>query len=102
MGVINVKKMGLAVGLTAALLHLGCVTVVIFTSRETTITFFNSVLHGLDVTSILRTEMSSQEMIYGFIQIFIIGWLIGASIASIYNFHFIKFDNKTEPMKMNV
>ena len=92
MGVINVKKMGLAVGLTAALLHLGCVSVLLFTSRETTIAFFNSLLHGLDVTAILRTEMSAQEMTYGFAQIFVLGWLTGATIASIYNFHFIKQD----------
>ena len=99
MGVINVKKMGLAVGLTAAFLHLGCVIVFLFTSRETAIAFFNSLLHGLDVASILRTDMSAKEMTYGFVQIFVLGWLTGASIASIYNFHFVKFDNKARPMK---
>ena len=91
---INVRKMGLAVGLTAALLHLGCVSVSLFTSRETTIAFFNSLLHGLGVTSILRIDMSPQEMLYGFVQIFILGWLTGAAIASIYNFNFVKYDNK--------
>lgn len=101
MGVINVKKMGLAVGLTAAFLHLGCVAVILFTSRDATITFFNSLLHGIDVTSILRTDMSAQEMVYGFIQIFILGWLAGAAVASIYNFHFIRFDNKARPMTMD-
>jgi len=100
MGVINVKKMGLAFGLTFALLHLGCVIVVLTTPREVTVAFFNSLLHGLDVTTILRTEMSAREMAYGFFQIFIVGWLIGATIASIYNFHFIKFDNKAKSMKM--
>ncbi len=100
MDVINVRKFGLAVGLTFALLHAGCVSVLLFTSRETTIAFFNSLLHGIDVTTILRTEMSALEMTYGFFQIFILGWLIGASIASIYNFHFMKFDSKTREMKM--
>lgn len=100
MDAINVKRMGLAVGLTFALLHAGCVSVLLFTSRETTVVFFNSLLHGIDVTSILRTEMSALEMTYGFFQIFILGWLIGASIASIYNFHFMRFDHKTQPMKM--
>ena len=94
MGVINVKKMGLAVGLTFALLHLGCVSVMLFTSHETTIAFFNSLLHGLDVASILRTDISMKEMIYGFVQIFVLGWLTGASIASIYNFQLTKFVNK--------
>ena len=100
MGAINVKRLGLAVGLTFALLHLGCVIVILAVSRETAVTFFNSLLHGLDVTSILRTQMSAREMLYGFIQIFIIGWLTGATIASIYNFHFIRFDNKIKPMSM--
>lgn len=100
MGVINVKKFGLAVGLTFALLHAGCVSVLLFTSRETSIAFFNSLLHGLDVTGILRTEMSAGEMTYGFFQIFVLGWLIGASIASIYNFHFMRFDNKTRTLSM--
>ncbi|MGE0269408.1 MAG: DUF5676 family membrane protein [Candidatus Omnitrophota bacterium] len=101
MDVINVKKMGLAVGLTASFLHLGCVVVILFTSRDTTITFFNSLLHGLDVTSVLRTDMSVKEMVYGFIQIFVLGWLTGASVASIYNFHFIRFDNRPRPMTMD-
>ena len=74
--------------------------VILFTPRETAIAFFNSLLHGLDVTSILRTDMSAQEMTYGFAQIFVLGWLTGAGIASIYNFHFIKFDNKARPMNM--
>ena len=100
MAVINVKKFGLAVGLTFAFLHVLCVSVVLFTSRETTIAFFNSLLHGLDVTAVLRTDMSALEMTYGFVQIFVLGWLIGASIASIYNFHFIRFDNKAREMKM--
>ena len=100
MDVINVRKMGFAFGLTFAMLHWACVSVVLFTSREQTIAFFNSLLHGLDVTSILRTEMSAGEMTYGFFQIFVLGWLIGASIASIYNFHFMRFDHKTQPMKM--
>ena len=99
-GAINAKKFGLAVGLTFAILHLGCVMVILFTPRETTVAFFNTLLHGLDVTSILRTDMSAKEMAYGFFQIFVIGWFMGCSIASIYNFHLMKFDNKTRSMTM--
>lgn len=100
MDVINVKKLGLSFGLTFAFLHVLCVSVVSFASRETTIMFFNTLLHGLDVTTVLRTEMSALEMIYGFFQIFILGYFLGASIASIYNFHFMRFDNKARPMNM--
>jgi len=100
MGVINVRKFGLAVALTLLFLRLGCVIVVAATSREAAVAFFNTLLHGLDVSSILRTQMSIQEMFYGLIQIFILGWLSGASIAAIYNFHFMRFDNKARPMNM--
>jgi len=102
MGVINVKKFGLAVGLTLVFLRLGCAIVILTTNREQAILFFNTILHGIDVTMILRTQMSAMEMFYGFVQIFVLGWLAGASIASIYNFHFIKFDNKARPMKMGM
>ena len=85
MDVINVRKFSLAVGLTVAILRLGCIIVVAFTTREQAILFFNTLVHGIDVTPILKTEMSVQSIIYGLIQIFILGWLTGASIATIYN-----------------
>jgi hypothetical protein len=86
MGRIDIKRFGLAFGSTAALLYLGCILVVSTAGRETTIRFFNSLLHGIDVTAILRTEMPLWEMLMGIVETFILGWLIGASIASIYNF----------------
>lgn len=85
MGAINVKKFGFAVGLTFAVLRLGCIIVFALLTPEQAIAYFNTLIHGIDVTSILRTEMSVQSMVYGLIQIFILGWLTGASIASIYN-----------------
>ncbi|MDP2653226.1 MAG: DUF5676 family membrane protein [Candidatus Omnitrophota bacterium] len=100
MGAINVKKLGLAVGLTFVILRSGCVIVLLTTTREQSVLFFNTLLHGLDVSSILRTGMSALEMTYGIIQIFILGWLTGASIASIYNFHLIKFDNEAKSMNI--
>lgn len=86
MDAINVKRFGLAVGLTLAVLRLGCIIVFALLSREQAIAYFNILVHGIDVGPILKTEMSVQLMIYGIIQVFILGWLIGASIASIYNY----------------
>jgi hypothetical protein len=54
-------------------------------SREVVVSFFNSLLHGFDISPIIRTSMSWGEMIIGFIEVFILGWLIGATVASIYN-----------------
>lgn len=82
---INVKKLGFAVGLTSALLYMGCMVVVATAGKEGTIVFFNSLLHGLDTTNIIRMDVSLLEAGLGIIQIFILGWLIGASIAALYN-----------------
>ncbi len=53
--------------------------------REGSIIFFNSLMHGIDVSSIIRTEMPWWEMVMGIVEIFILGWLIGAAVAGIYN-----------------
>ena len=86
MGTINVKRFGLAVGSTFTLLYLGCMLVMSTVGRGGTILFFNSLLHGIDITSILRMNMPFWEIIVGIIEIFILGWLTGAAIAGIYNF----------------
>lgn len=82
---INIKKLGFAVGLTGALLYLGCMVVMLTAGREGTIDFFNSLLHGLDTTSIIRMDVPLWEAAIGIVQTFIIGWLIGALIAAFYN-----------------
>jgi hypothetical protein len=86
MQIINIKRFGMACGVTSALLYLGCVFVMWTAGKTGSILFFNSLMHGIDVTSIIRTHMPWWEMAMGLVEIFIIGWLTGATIASIYNF----------------
>jgi hypothetical protein len=82
---IDVKRLGFAVGTTLALLHLGCLFVMATAGEAGTILFFNSLLHGLDVTHIIRMNISLSEALMGFVEIFVLGWLAGATIAAIYN-----------------
>lgn len=82
---INVKKFGFAVGLTAALLYLGCVIVMATVGHDGTVKFFNSLLHGLDISSIVRMNIPLWEAFVGIAETFILGWLVGACIAAIYN-----------------
>ena len=90
MKTISIKKLGMATGLTGALLYLGCMVVMITVGREGSVKFFNSLLHGLDVSTIIRMDMPLWEACLGIIQTFILGWLIGACIASIYNWQIKK------------
>lgn len=85
MNSINVKKFGFALGLTVALLYLGCMIVMLSAGQEGSIKFFNSLLHGLETRSIIRMDVSLWEALLGIIQTFIIGWLTGACIAAFYN-----------------
>jgi len=82
---INVKKFGFAMGFTGALVYAGCMIVMATAGQEGSITFFNSLLHGLDVTSIIRMDVPLLEALFGIVQTFILGWLIGACIAAFYN-----------------
>ena len=83
---LSIKKLGLAVGSTGALLYLGCILLMVTVGQEGTVKFFNSLLHGLDTSSIIRMNVPIWEAIFGIVQTFILGWLIGALIAAIYNF----------------
>src|SRR3989338_5823738 len=85
MNTINVKKFGLAVGATFALLYFVCILIVMSIGREGVIFLVNTLFHGIDVTSLIRTAMPLSNMLIGLVEIFIIGWLMGATIASIYN-----------------
>jgi hypothetical protein len=82
---INAKKFGLAVGLTMALLYLGCAVVMATVGHDGTVKFFNSLLHGLDVSTIIRMKISFGEAAIGLVETFVLGWLVGACIAAFYN-----------------
>lgn len=87
---IDVKKFGLACGLTGVLLYLGCIVLMVTVGRTGTITFFNSLLHGLNVTSIVRMDVPWWEAVIGIIETFILAWLIGACVAAFYNATIVK------------
>lgn len=82
---INVKKLGLAFGLTGALLYLGCIILMLTVGHSGTVKFFNSILHGLDVSTIVRMDVPLWEAGLGIIETFILGWLVGVCIAGFYN-----------------
>lgn len=90
MNSIHIRKFGMAVGSTGVLLYLGCILLMLTVGRDGTIQFFNNLLHGLDSSSIIRMNVPIAEVLMGLIQTFVLGWLIGASVAGIYNFSIAK------------
>lgn len=83
---INIKQFGFAVGITIVIIYIGCIIVISFISTETAVAFFNNLMHSVDVSAIIRkTPMPISEALIGAVEWFIIGWLVGASIAAVYN-----------------
>lgn len=94
MNTINIKRFGLAFGLTGSILYVGCVILMSTVGHEGSVKFFNSLLHGLDTSSLIRMQVPLWETLIGIVGTFILSWLIGACIAVIYNVT-MKQTNKT-------
>lgn len=82
---LSIKRFGFALGTTSALLYLGCVFVMLTVPHDVVIRFFNSLLHGWDVSPLMRWDMPTWEAVVGVVETFILGWLVGALFAALYN-----------------
>ena len=82
---IHIKRFGFACGITGVILYLGCILLMATVGKDGTIMFFNSLLHGIDVSSVIKMDVPVTEALMGIAQTFILGWLIGACIAAFYN-----------------
>jgi len=82
---LSVRRFGFAMGMLFASLYAVSMVIVMSGPREAVVSFFNSILHGIDVTMIMRWEMSWWEMIIGILEVFILGWLCSAALAIFYN-----------------
>ncbi len=87
---INIKRFAFAVGSTFAILYVGCVFLVMSVGTTGTALFMRDIFHWIDISLILRQEVHTFELFSGIIEIFIIGWLMGATIAALYNFYDFK------------
>ncbi len=82
---LSIKRFGFALAAVSALLYLGCMFVMLTVPKDAVIRFFNSLMHGVDVAPIMRWDMPWWEAIIGVLEIFILGWLVGAAMAMFYN-----------------
>jgi hypothetical protein len=85
MHIIDVKRAGFALGSACAVFYLGCVFVMLTVPQEAVVRFFNSIMHGWNVEPIMRWDMPWWEAGIGVLEIFILGWILGALIAVLYN-----------------
>ena len=82
---LNPKCLGLAFGATGLAFYLGCMLTMATVPKESAVTFFNSLLHGIDVGPILKTSVPPGQVVLGLVTTFILGWFAGVLIAGFYN-----------------
>ena len=87
---LSVLRSAFALAAVSALLYLGCMFVMLTVPKEAVIRFFNSIMHGVDFTSIMRWDMPWWEAVIGVIEIFILGWLVGAAFSAFYNLGLVR------------
>lgn len=85
MQTINSNKLGIALGLTGVILYLACMCLMLIAGKDGTIWFFNSILHGLDVSSVSRMNVLFSQSLAGIILTFGLGWVSGFLIGTFYN-----------------
>ena len=85
MQTLSVTRFGSALATASALSYVGCVFVMMTVTQDAAINFLNSIMHGVDVTPIMRWDMPWWESVVGALEIFVLGWLFGAIIALVYN-----------------
>ena len=82
---LSARRLGAAVGTTGVIFYLGCILTMTTVSGDKAVTFFNSLMHGIDVGPILRTNVSAFEVVLGIVSTFVLGWFAGALVAQLYN-----------------
>ena len=82
---LNPRCLGLALGTTGLVFYLGCMLTMATVPQASAVTFFNSLLHGLDVGTILKTSVPPAQVALGLATTFVLGWFAGVLIAGIYN-----------------
>lgn len=79
------NKFGLSLGIAGAIFYVGCAVLMRIVSEETFVFLANNLCHGMDMTTIVRMDISLSESVLGIIEIFVLCWLFGVIAATSYN-----------------
>ncbi len=85
---LNVKNFALASALVGGIVYFVC-ALLYWINSEFLIRVGNYLIHGIDLTKIMRTDLTLSSTMIGLILTLILVYLIGSLFAKIYN-HLIK------------
>jgi hypothetical protein len=70
-------RFGLAFAIVGVVMYLGCMMLMTILGQEGTVWFFNSILHGFDVSSCIRMDVSIIDTAAGIVFTGLIGMFVG-------------------------
>jgi len=82
---LQALKLGMAFAVAGVSMYIGCLVLMLILGKEETIWFFNSILHGFDVTNSIRMNVPLAQTASGIIITAGISCFIGWLIAFVYN-----------------
>jgi len=81
---IKPKAAGYALAGVVGIVSLVCLLLVLI-AKEFTINFFGAIFHGIDLGQIASNSVTVSSAILGFIEVIVIGFILGWLFAVIYN-----------------
>ena len=90
-------RLGIAFGTAGVVFYVGCMIFMSTAPSDSVAWISNSVLHGVDVTSVMRESIPLGQSLFGILSTFIGGFVFGALSASIYNVGLTGSKSGTEP-----
>jgi hypothetical protein len=78
-------RFGVALGIAGSVFYLACMVFMATAPSDAVTWFSNSLLHGVDIKSIMRESVPVLQSLVGIASTFVGGWIFGWLTATIYN-----------------
>ena len=78
------KRVALSLAIVSGIAYIVC-ALLIAIAPEGTLSFFGALFHGIDITKIAATNLTIGSTILGFVEIIVLGYILGWLFAVIYN-----------------
>ena len=81
---LNSKRVGYTLAIVVGIVSLVCLLLVVI-ARDFTINLFGAIFHGIDLSQIAADNITIGSAILGFVEVVVIGFILGWLFAVIYN-----------------
>ncbi len=83
---LSPMRFGIAIGVAGAILYIVCMIFMAVVPNENVVWFSNSLLHGVDIKSVMRESVPLLQSLVGIGSTFVGGLIFGSLSACLYNF----------------